>query len=54
MGRVDWTELTQDRDKWKVSLNVVMNLQVPQNSGRFSSGCKTSGILSSSQLLSSS
>jgi hypothetical protein len=26
---VDWTGLAQGRDKWKVLVNAVMNLQVP-------------------------
>jgi hypothetical protein len=26
---VDWIDLVQDRDNWRVLLNVVMNLQVP-------------------------
>jgi hypothetical protein len=28
-GRVDWIDLAQDMDRWRVLLNVVMNLQVP-------------------------
>jgi hypothetical protein len=26
---VDWIGLAQDRDKWRVLLDVIMNLQVP-------------------------
>jgi len=26
---MDWNELAQDRDRWQVLVNVVMNLQVP-------------------------
>jgi hypothetical protein len=26
---MDWTELAQDRDRWRDLVNVVMNLQVP-------------------------
>jgi hypothetical protein len=28
---MDWIELAQDRDRWWALVNVVMNLQVPQN-----------------------
>jgi hypothetical protein len=28
-GRVDWIDLAQDTDKWRVLLNMVMNLRVP-------------------------
>jgi hypothetical protein len=30
-GSTDWTDLAQERDRWEELVNVVMNLQVPQN-----------------------
>jgi hypothetical protein len=28
-GVMDWTELAKDRDRWRVLMNVVMNLRLP-------------------------
>jgi hypothetical protein len=30
-----WIDLAEDRDRWQDLVNVVMNLQVPLNSGNF-------------------
>jgi hypothetical protein len=38
VGVVDWIGPTQDRDKLRVPLNVVMRHWVAENAGRFSSG----------------
>ena len=32
-GVMDWIELAQDRDRWRVLLNAAMNLRVPKNAG---------------------
>jgi hypothetical protein len=37
-GGVDWIGLAQDRDKWRALVNAIMNLTVPKNVGRLSSG----------------
>jgi hypothetical protein len=44
---VDWIGLAQDKDIWRALVNVVMNLQVPQNAG---SGHRTGGLSSTAQL----
>jgi hypothetical protein len=32
-GGMDWIELVQDRDRWRVLVNAAMNLWIPQNTG---------------------
>jgi hypothetical protein len=46
-GSMDWIGLVKDRDKWMALVNMVMNLWVPLNAGKFSSGCTTGGLSSS-------
>jgi hypothetical protein len=41
---VDWTGLAQDRYKWRVLVNMVLNLRVPYNAGKLPSGCTTCGL----------
>jgi hypothetical protein len=49
-GDVDWIGLAQDRDKWRALVNPVMNLRVPLNYGKLSSGLTTGDLSSSSQV----
>jgi hypothetical protein len=35
-GDVDWIGLAQDRDMWRVLVNSVLNLLVPQTDGKLS------------------
>jgi hypothetical protein len=38
---MDWINLSQDRNRWRDLVNTVMNLRVPENVGKFLSGCIT-------------
>jgi hypothetical protein len=36
---MDWIDVAQDGYQWWALVNMVMNLQVPQNAGKFLSDC---------------
>jgi hypothetical protein len=38
---MDWINLAQDRDQWRALVNMVKNLQIPYNVGKFLSSCAT-------------
>jgi hypothetical protein len=47
---VDWIDLAQDRDRWRVLLNMVQNLRFQYNAGQFLSSCTTGGLSRRNQL----
>jgi hypothetical protein len=49
-GDVDWIGLAQDRNRWRALVNSVLNLWVPWNAGKLSSGLTSSCLSSSDQL----
>jgi hypothetical protein len=48
-GGTGWIDLVQDRDQWSALLNIVMNLQVPQNA-KFLSSCTIGSFSRMAQL----
>jgi hypothetical protein len=49
-GIIDWIGLTLDRDQWMALVNIVINLQVLKNVGKFLSNCTTRGLSRRSNL----
>jgi hypothetical protein len=52
---VDWIGLAQDRYRWRVLVNSVMNLRVPYNSGNYREDAQvvaSRAVLSSKELVS--
>jgi hypothetical protein len=49
-GDVDWIGLAKDRNRWRTVVNSVLNLRVPRNAGKLSSGLASRGLSSSVQL----
>jgi hypothetical protein len=43
-GGMDWIGLAMGRGQWRALVNVVMNLQVPENAGKFLNNCTAVGI----------
>jgi hypothetical protein len=49
-GNVDWIGLAGDRNRWRALVNSVLNLRVPRNAGKLSTGLTSSSLSSSAQL----
>jgi hypothetical protein len=49
-GDVDWIGLAKDRNRWRALVNSVLNLRVPRNAEKLSSGLTSSGLSVSVQL----
>jgi hypothetical protein len=44
-GVMDWIDLAQDRNQWRVLLNEVMTLRISWNAGNPLSSCTTGGFM---------
>jgi hypothetical protein len=47
---VDWIDLAQDGNHWRALVSNVMNYRVPENAGKFLSGCTISSFSRRAQL----
>jgi hypothetical protein len=47
---LDWTDMVQDRDKWRALVNTVMDLRFPQNAEKFLSSCTIGSFSRRAQL----
>jgi hypothetical protein len=47
---MEWIAMAQDRDQWRAFANTVLNLRVPENAGKFLSGCTIGGFSRRAQL----
>jgi hypothetical protein len=43
-GDVDWIGLAQDRNRWRVLVNEVLNIRVRRHAGKLSSSCTTGSL----------
>jgi hypothetical protein len=48
-GDVDWIGLAKDSNRWRALVSSVLNLRVPWNSWKLSSGLTSSGLSGSAQ-----
>jgi hypothetical protein len=47
---MDWIDLSQNRNQWRALVNTVMNLRVPENTGKFLSSCTVGSFSRRAQL----
>jgi hypothetical protein len=47
---MDWIDVAQDRVRWRVLVNMVIDIRLPKNVGKFSSSLATGGFSRRAQL----